>query len=42
MYTPRFSLCDFSVMPLLRVGLKLDRIHDMDILVLDSRFVSSH
>ena len=42
MYTPRFSLCDFSLMPFLRVGLKLDRIHDMELLMLDSQLVSFH
>lgn len=36
MYTPRFSPCDFSVLPFLRVGLKLDRILDVDLHVLDS------
>ena len=42
MYTPRFSPCDFSVMPFLRVGLKLDRILDMDLDMLDSQLVSSY
>ena len=42
MYTPRLSLCDFSAMPFLRVGLKLDRFPDMDLLMLDSQLVISH
>ena len=41
MYKPHFSLCDFSVMPLLRVGLKLDRILDMDFFMVDSQLVTS-
>ena len=42
MYTPRFSPCDFSVMPFLRVGLKLDRIPDMDLRMLDSQLLFSY